>query len=403
MRVFIHKSAPSGSVNAPPSKSITHRMILCAALSEGTSVIRNIDPSNDISATLDAISSFGASYGYDNGTLTVTGVDAVHLRIQNKINCRECGSTLRFVIPLCMISETGGTLTGSARLLERPLMVFERICTQQGICYDKKDEYVHVGGGMQNGVFTVPGDVSSQFITGLLFALPLLQGDSRIILTGKTESRPYIDLTLYVQRLFGIENTWINEHTLYVKGGRRYHSASVENEGDWSNAAFLLAFHHLGYHVDVMGVNDNSLQGDSVCKEMFFALKQGSGVFDLSDCPDLAPVLFAFAAANRGGVFTGTKRLRIKESDRASAMAQELLKFGCETVVTEDTVTVHPCALHAPQTPLCGHNDHRIVMSLAVLCVITGGVIEGAEAVNKSYPRFFEDLKRLKVDLKYEA
>ncbi len=403
MRIVIHRSVPSGSVIAPPSKSIAHRMILCAALSEGTSVIRNIDLSNDISATLDAISALGASYKYDKGTLSVTGVDIASLSIQEELDCRECGSTLRFVMPLCMISETGGILTGSSRLLERPLTVYEQICRQHGITYKKDKTFIQVGGGLKSGTFTIPGDLSSQFVSGLLIALPLLQDDSKIILTGKTESKPYIDLTLYVQRLFGIKNQWTDDHTLYIKGGCRYHKANVENEGDWSNAAFMYALKYLGYDVAVKGVNDNSLQGDSVCKDIFCALRQGSGTFDLSDCPDLAPVLFAFAAANHGAVFTGTKRLRIKESDRAAAMAEELLKFGCKLAVTKNTVTAPACELHAPEAPLFGHNDHRIVMSLAVLCALTGGVIDGAEAVNKSYPRFFEDLQRLKVDLEHEA
>ena len=397
MKVGIHKSVPAGVVTAPPSKSVAHRMVLCAALSEGVSVIKNIALSDDIAATLECITSFGAAYSHHNGILKVTGVGADRLFFQKPLDCRECGSTIRFFTPLCMISKSGGTLTGSARLMERPLALYEQICADNSIPYEREGLTIKVGGGMRGGTFTVPGNVSSQYISGLLFALPLLEGDSRIILTGRVESRPYIDLTLSVQRLFGISNSWTGNDTLYIKGGCRYRCANAENEGDWSNAAFLFALRNFGFDVEVNGVNENSLQGDKVCKEIFCALKKEKGTFDLSDRPDLAPILFAYAAANHGAVFTGTKRLRIKESDRAAAMAEELLKFGCRIVVNENSVIVPGGGIHPPKDVLYGHNDHRIVMSLAVLCVLTGGVIEGAEAVKKSYPGFFEDLRKLKV------
>ncbi len=403
MTVEIYKSAPSGIIAAPPSKSIAHRLILCAALAQGESHIDNIDLSQDILATLDCINELGANYIFENGTLTIQGCDIRHATGNRVFNCRECGTTLRFMLPVGMLLGGGAVFTGSPRLLERPMDVYEHLCKEKSIPWRKTDSQISVGCGLTGGVIQIPGNVSSQFVSGLLFALPLLEHSSRIVLTGPVESRPYIDLTLQAQRSFGVCNHWEDARTLLIPGEGKYISADVTNEGDCSNAAFLYALQGMGNMVTVTGVNHNTLQGDIVCKSIFNTLKDKSGVFDLSDCPDLAPVVFAFAAANHGGRFTGTKRLRIKESDRAAAMAQELLKFGCHLQVSENEVIVPEGNLHAPTETLYGHNDHRIVMSLAVLCTFTGGRIAGAEAVAKSWPSFFENLKRLGVRIEYET
>ena len=403
MTVEIYKSNPRGSIEAPPSKSIAHRLILCAALAQGESHIKNIDLSQDILATLDCIKAFGAAYIFENGTLTIQGCDIRRAKEKRYFNCRECGTTLRFIMPVGMLLGGGAVFTGSPRLLQRPMDVYERLCDDKGIFWHQTDSQISVGCGLTGGVIQIPGNVSSQFVSGLLFALPLLEHSSRIVLTGSVESRPYIDLTLQAQRSFGIYNYWEDSHTLLVPGSGKYVPADVTNEGDCSNAAFLYAMQSMGNTVTVTGVNENTLQGDIVCKVIFNTLKEKYGVFDLSDCPDLAPIIFAFAAANHGGRFTGTKRLRIKESDRVSAMAQELLKFGCKLQAFENEVIVPEGQLHMPTEALYGHNDHRIVMSLAVLCTITGGRISGAEAVAKSWPSFFEELKKLGVHMKYET
>ena len=233
------------------------------------------------------------------------------------------------------------------------------------------------------------GDVSSQFVTGSLLALPLLPEDSTLRVLPPVESRPYIDITLDIMASFGVTVMERERNFFYIPGGQRYGSRCAAVEGDWSNAAFLLA---LGGGVRVSGLRPDSLQGDRVCREMLRRLERPGAVLDLSACPDLGPVLFAAAAQRCGAVFTGTRRLRIKESDRAAAMAQELAKFGAQVTVEEDRVTVLPCPLHAPNEELEGHNDHRIVMAMAVLCASLGGTIRGAEAVNKSYPDFFRTL-----------
>ena len=403
MKLRIEPSVPCGNIQPPPSKSIAHRMILCAALSNGKSTIKNIALSDDISATLSCIKALGADFLYQDGVLTINGIDTDSLNFNGVPDCRESGSTLRFILPLCMLVPGNTVLRGKASLLCRPLNVYETICNERGIFFEKANGVVCVGGTLSAGEFSVRGDVSSQFISGLLFALPLLRDDSRIILTGKVESRPYIDITIDIQNRYGVNVYWLNENTIIIPGGQKYVTCDTVNESDWSNAAFMYAMKACGFPIDIADMDNDSLQGDKVCVQNFERLKNGYDTLDVADCPDLAPILFAFAAMHHGGCFTGSKRLRFKESDRVGTMAEELAKFGVKTVVEDDRVIILPCELHAPYGVLHGHNDHRIVMSLAVMCVKFGGIIEGTEAVNKSYPVFFNDLERLKVKIIYEA
>ena len=270
--------------------------------------------------------------------------------------------------------------------------IYEELLGPRGITVEKTPESVTFLGRLTAGSYTLRGDVSSQFVTGLLLALPLLPEDSTLRVLPPVESRPYIDITLDIMASFGVTAVERERNSFYIPGGQRYGSRCAAVEGDWSNAAFLLA---LGGGVRVSGLRPDSLQGDRVCREMLRRLEHTGAVLDLSACPDLGPVLFAAAAQRCGAVFTGTRRLRIKESDRAAAMAQELAKFGAQVTVEEDRVTVLPRPLHAPNEELDGHNDHRIVMAMAVLCASLGGTIRGAEAVNKSYPDFFRTLRAL--------
>lgn len=405
MRVYIEKSIPEGEVKAPPSKSIAHRLILLAALSEGTSVISNVSLSDDIKATLNCIRAIGADWEYADCAVSVRGVSPDKIRINEILNCCESGSTLRFFIPVCMLSGVESVLIGSKKLLSRPLGVYEEIAKEQGIFFSNDGEKVTVSGKLRAGLFKVPGDISSQFISGLLFVLPLLRGDSTLEITGEIQSRSYIDLTLDALYKFGAEIQWLSDHTLFIKGGQKYRAVNTSVEGDLSNAAFFYAMQYLSVPsgLKIEGVNQITLQGDSVCIPYFEKLTEKESVLDISDCPDLGPILMAFAALKNGVKLTGTKRLQMKESNRGEAMARELSKFGVKTCVFEDSVVVCPGAVHQPTEVLCGHNDHRIVMSLAFLCLFTGGVIEGAEAVNKSFPDFFEKLMKLKVKLYYET
>jgi 3-phosphoshikimate 1-carboxyvinyltransferase len=203
-------------------------------------------------------------------------------------------------------------------------------------------------------------------------------------------------------REFGVTVTWSDERTLYIKGNQKYCACETTVEGDYSNAAFLDALNLLDGSVEVLGLNDGSLQGDKVYKGMYRMLCKGTPTIHIGDCPDLGPVLFALSAVKNGAVFSGTRRLKIKESDRSGAMAEELKKFGTSVTVYDDSVVVYPADFHAPSEPLCGHNDHRIVMALSVLLTLTGGCIEGAEAVKKSFPDFFECLSSLGIDIETE-
>ncbi len=405
MRVLIKKSTASGAVFAPPSKSMAHRMLIGAGLAKGTSVIKGISQSEDMKATLDCLTALGARCEICGDTVKVTGADLKNLPENPHLKCRESGSTLRFFIPLCLMSgESEVTLSGSEYLFSRPLNVYEEICSKQGIVYKKEGASLKLKGTLKSDNFRIKGNISSQFITGLLFVLPLLNEDSTITLIPPVESLSYINLTVQALKVFGVEIMWQDEKTLYIKGKQEYKAVDTFVEGDYSNAAFFEALNTLGGKVEVKGLLADSLQGDRVYKKHFPALLKGTPTINISDCPDLGPVLFAVAAALHGGVFTGTKRLRLKECDRAEAMAQELKKFGIATAVREDSVVVYPHDFHAPDEVLQGHNDHRVVMALTVLASLTGGEIEGAEAVRKSMPDFFEKIKSIGVEVtQYDA
>lgn len=403
--VKISPSVTSGRVTAPPSKSISHRALICAALADGESVISNLAFSQDILATVDALTAIGAKFeNLGEDSIKVTGISGKPSSL-GVLNCRESGSTLRFMIPICLLSHDEFKLTGTEKLLSRPLGVYSdifkvRYCRQSG-----NDLTLSAGDPIGSGEYRIDGSISSQFITGLLFALPLADGDSRIVVEGNFESASYVDLTLDSLSKFGIKASR-KDNIFNIKGNQKYTPADVEIEGDASNAAFFEALNLLGGVASVSGLNPRSKQGDMAFKRHFKALKAGSDApIDLSDCPDLAPILFTCAAIF-GGTFTHTDRLRLKESDRISAMKEELEKFGARIEVTDGldggTVKIHPAELHAPSSSLSSHNDHRIAMSLSVLCTRFGGVIEGAEAVAKSMPDFFERLKSLGADITKE-
>ncbi len=400
MKVEIRPGSARGTVAAPPSKSYAHRLMLCAALAQGTSTVRGVARSEDMGATLDCISSLGAQYQLDGDTLTVRGASGL-LPQDARFPCRESGSTLRFFLPLALVKGSEAVFTGTRRLMERGVSVYETLFAEKNISLQKCSESLTVSGRLTPGRYTLRGDVSSQFVTGLLFALPLLDGASVLQVLPPVESRPYIDITLDAMKTFGVTVTEAPENTFHIPGGQTYRPIDVTVEGDWSNAAALLALNELGGDVTVTGLRTDSLQGDRICVEYLRRLSAPEAVLDLSGCPDLGPVLFAVAAANHGAVFTGTRRLKIKESDRAQVMAEELKKFGVFAEVGENTVRIPAGGIKKPDAMLCGHNDHRVIMALSLLASQVGGVIIDAEAVRKSYPDFFRDLKRLGLEVTY--
>ena len=397
MNVKIYPSKAEGKAIAPPSKSVAHRALICGALS-GRSVIDNVAFSKDVTATLNCLSALGAGCSTDNDSVTLGGLNAFDPNESIVLDCFESGSTLRFLIPLCLISGKEITLKGANRLFERPLSIYEAICREQGMLFEKNENSVTLCGPLKSGNYRVNGDVSSQFISGLLFALPLLDGVSIVEIVGKLESASYVDITLGVLSDFGIKITRVGNRFI-ILGNQRYQGREYTVEGDYSNAAFLDAFNLIGGNVELCGLSHNTLQGDAAYKKIFEGLENGKKNFDLSDCPDLAPVLFALAAVKGGATFTGTARLKIKESDRGEAMARELKKFGVPVTVGENHVEIGSTFIKAPTETLFGHNDHRIVMALAVLCSIVGGEIQGAEAISKSYPDFFKVIQQLNIGL----
>ena len=401
MVVTINKSTAFGRVQAPPSKSMAHRYLICGALSP-ESEIKGVRFSEDIKATLSCLEALGANVEINGDTVKIGGIDIDKGIKSDKLFCNESGSTLRFLIPLCLLFDKKITLSGTKRLMERSLSVYADICKATGLEFNQSADTVTVKGKLQAGKYAVRGDISSQFISGLMFALPLLPHDSIIDITGAIESGSYLGMTVKALADFGARISRTDEHTIYIKGNQTYKPRSFTVEGDYSNAAFFEALNALGGNVAVSGLKKDTCQGDAVYKKLFGKIVRGTPEIDISDCPDLGPVLMAAAAANNGAHFTGTHRLRIKESDRGAAMAEELSKFGCHTEINDNDITVHGCTLKTPELPLYGHNDHRIVMSLAVLCTLTGGQIYGAQAVAKSFPDFFERFSSLGIDLEVE-
>lgn len=382
----------NGTVKAPSSKSFAHRLIIAASLSSGKSTVTDVEKSEDILATVDCIKALGAEVRFEKDVLEITPVkESVGIPV---LPCRESGSTLRFFLPIALALNEEVKLTGTKRLIERGVGIYKELFCDKGISIESTDESITAHGKLCGGNFRLCADVSSQFVTGLLFALPLLSEDSVIELIPPVESRSYINITLGVLKSFGICIEALDENRFFIKGGQSYNAGSFSVEGDWSNAAFLYGFNLLGGSVDVEGLNKDSLQGDKVCLEYFDFLKAKKEI-DLSDCPDLAPVLFALAAVLGKGDFVGTRRLAIKESNRALAMKTELEKFGVNTEISENAVKIRASGIKTPNKAICSHNDHRIVMALTLLLSITGGEIENAEAVNKSFPDFFERIKKL--------
>ncbi len=399
MTVKINPGTAKGRICAPPSKSMAHRLLICAAMAEGVSHVMGISDCDDAKATIDCLRALGVRVEVEGDTVTVYGRSPLDYEPTGVLSCRESGSTLRFLTPVAMLSGRTAMFVGAQTLMSRPMSVYEKICKDRGLDFILDKTSVTVRGPLRSGDFSVVGNVSSQFISGLLFALPSLDGESRIRIAPPIESRSYIDMTIEALAAFDVAAVWEDEYTIYISGGQKYKAADVTVEGDYSGAAFPEALNLFGGEVSIDGLAEKTLQGDRVYKKYFDMLSRGVPTIHIGDCPDLGPVLFAVAAAKCGGIFSGTKRLKIKESDRASAMAGELKKFGVSVSVYEDKVVVYPVSFHAPTEPLFGHGDHRIVMSLAVLLTLTGGEIEGAEAVRKSYPEFFDHLRALGIEV----
>lgn len=399
MKVKILPSKTSGEVSAPPSKSFAHRYLIGSVLSCGKCVIKNIADSDDISATLSCIEQLGGSVTKDGNIVTV--IPTNEKQIENAVfDCKESGSTLRFFIPVVLATGAKNcTFSGSERLLARGIKEYEKLFENSDVTIKSDEKSIEVNGTLSAGNYEISGEVSSQYTTGMLFALSRLSGKSTLKITGNAESRAYVDMTIKVLKDFGADIAEPEKNFFEINGKGRLSPGEFTVEGDWSNAAFLIALSRLLGTISVSGLNENSVQGDRFLSVAFDALDGENAEIDLKDCPDLAPILFSYAAYKNGGKFINTRRLRVKESDRANVMAEELKKFGANVKVYENSVEIEKTQLKPPIVPLCGHNDHRIVMALSVLAAVFGAEIDGAEAVNKSYPDFFRVIKKAGVNV----
>ena len=410
-----------GTVSAPPSKSMAHRAVLCSALAKGISHIENLEFIKDISATLAAAGQLCARVESGPADVLVEGLG--HFRpVFGPVDCCESGSTLRFLIPLASLTGQSITFVGRGRLMERPQSVYETLYREQNLHFEQANGQLTVAGSLRSGEYTLAGNVSSQFISGLLFALPLLAGDSTLHLIPPVESRSYIEMTRAAQAAFGVTSHWLDDTTLCIPGGQQYHPRDYIVEGDYSQAAFLAVLGAVKGGITLTGLAAETLQGDAAILDILrrcgakFTRTEAGLVFeqaplhgvdiDLADCPDLGPVLMVLGLLCEGTtVIRNAERLRIKESDRIAAMEAELRACGGVLSSEGGTITVQGCKprLHAPEAPLSGHNDHRVVMSLTVLALAADIplAINEAEAVQKSWPHFFDALKPLGVEVHY--
>ena len=415
MNVKIGKSPlHKGQVRIISSKSDAHRSLIAAALAEEESVLFVDGWSDDLEATVRCLEALGAEIYKEP-----SGIEVVPVRRNAGgnvvLDCGESGSTLRFLLPVAAALGKTVTFEGKGRLPERPIGILLEELAQHGCSVNGDKLPVEIDGQLKSGVYTLPGNVSSQFITGLLFALPLLEGDSEIHLTTEAESRGYIDMTLKTLKTFGIE-VRNREHGWYIPGGQAYRGPRMRfTEGDWSNAAFWLTAGAIKGSVGCQGLDMESAQGDRanvslleefgaetkmILNQITVTNKEMKGIrIDASQIPDLVPILCIAGAAAEGKTeIYNAGRLRIKESDRLAVMAECLQKIGVEVEEKEDGLIITGgCNPPEEEIVIDSHHDHRIVMAMAIAAVSLGVdiTIENAEAVNKSYPSFFIELKKL--------
>lgn len=389
----------SGTVTPPPSKSIAHRLLIAAALGGGASTVRNVAFSQDIEATLRCMEALGARWERPaEDCVRLTGVGGAPRTFAElpRFDCGESGSTLRFLIPIALAVAGGGVFTGRGRLMERPQKPYFDLFDEKGIFYEQKDGVLTIRGRLTPGAYRLPGNVSSQFFTGLLFALPLLDGPSAIASTTALESAGYITMTLEAMETAGVSAA--ADSAAFAVSPAAYQPFAGTVEADWSQAAFWYAAIALGSPIGLEGLNLESAQGDMEVADHYLRLSvPGEVEIDVSGCPDLLPPLAVMAAIRQGTTrFVNAARLRIKESDRLATTAALLNTLGGQAEEGPDSLTVYGVPAFSGGT-VDGANDHRIVMAAAIAATASRApvTILGAEAVNKSYPSFWDDYQRL--------
>ncbi|MDU6984976.1 MAG: 3-phosphoshikimate 1-carboxyvinyltransferase [Terrisporobacter othiniensis] len=415
----IYPSKLKGEVKIPPSKSMAHRAIICAALSDNSCRIDNIDYSDDIIASIDAMKSLGAIITKNEDYVEIVGAykDIQSTENNRIIDCNESGSTLRFLVPISLLFKGSSKFVGKGNLGKRPLTTYYNIFDKQNIhySYEKDNLNLEIRGELKGGTFEVEGNVSSQFISGLLFTLPLLKEDSKIIITTNFESKSYVDLTLKVMKDFGIEIINKDYKEFIIKGNQKYEARNYRVEGDYSQGAFFLCADAIGNEIVCKDLDINSLQGDKeiidILKKMNVEImvkgneiegkrkkKLKSTYIDGSQCPDIIPVLASVAALAKGRTeIVNVGRLRIKECDRLAAITSELNKLGANIIEKEESIIIDGVDELQGDNVVWSHNDHRIAMTLAVVssrCKMPI-VIKDYDCVSKSYPKFFEDFEKI--------
>ncbi len=396
MNVKITQGNLEGKIKAHPSKSYAHRYLIGCALSKG-GFVKNIEYSDDIIATLNSLEALGFSF--------IRRFDSIEFLSFKKVNgipvldCNESGSTLRFLIPIALTIYNEVKFIGTERLIKRVIEEYEKAFKSE-IKFTKDNTSITAKGILKPGEFHLDGNISSQYISGLLFALPLLDGDSKIIIDKSIESAPYVDITIDVIKRFGIDIA-LNSQEFIIKGNQTYAKYECIVEGDYSNAAFIDAFNYLGSKVEIEGLNPYSYQGDKKYLEFFKLLSEGFQTIDIKDSIDLGPVLFVFASLNHGARFIGTKRLEIKESNRIKDLEVEMNKIGVTFEIKNDEVTVSKINTIVKEVEFDSHNDHRVLMSLSLYSSIMNVKITNSDCVKKSNPNFFIDLLKLKKGVEF--
>lgn len=401
MDIKIYPSKLIGTVSAPSSKSYSHRMIIAAALADGISEISNVTDSNDITVTSQAMEALGANVLSDSGTYTVRGIKTPAAKAD--IDCGESGSTLRFIIPVAAALGTTATLNGHAKLPQRPITPYTREFPKKGVTFEPQSGLpITVTGKLRAGEYNLEGDVSSQFITGLMLALPLCEEDSAIKLMSPLQSKPYADMTIAALKKFGVDirEMKLDGLPLYlIKGGQKYKPCRIAVEGDYSQAAFFFTANALGSEINVTNLDHDSVQGDKEILNIiaFCGKEMNPFTADAGNIPDLVPILAVLGSMTKGQskIINGA-RLKIKESDRLVCVANALNAIGGKVTSGDDFLTMdHIDHFTGGEVDSC--KDHRIVMAAAIASTASTApvIIHGAENVNKSYPRFFDDFKSL--------
>ena len=390
MDITIQPRLLQGDLTIIPSKSLAHRYLICAAFADKPTQLLCSQTNRDIEATADCLRALGAGI-----TRTESGYCILPCNTPPQkatLNCGESGSTLRFLLPVACALGVETTFIMEGRLPHRPLSPLWEELERMGCTLSRPTENtILCQGKLRPGDFLIDGGVSSQFITGLLFAAALLPGESTIHIKGKLESKPYLDMTRQAMARFGMDTAG-----LHICGGTPYRSPSrIQVEGDWSNGAFFVAADALGSELSMQGLNQDSCQGDRAILELIPQLKDGFPSISAADIPDLVPILSICAAHYHGAVFTDIRRLRLKESDRVASVVAMVEALGGKAEATENTLTIHGTGLHGGTVDAV--NDHRIAMSAAVASTVCTEAVTilGAECVSKSYPRFWEEFRRL--------